>query len=116
MYSSSYGWGCIRNLASGYWKRTRKRFKKRSRFSIPIERTSSPDAGLIIWLILVSIPGVIIAIVCYRRKKNREQPVFVQAVQPQQIVQIMPQPVAININNSVSAAQEPLAKQSNENG
>ena len=30
MYSSSYGWGCIRNLASGYWKRTRKSFKKRS--------------------------------------------------------------------------------------
>ena len=85
-------------------------------FSIPIERTSSPDAGLIIWLILVSIPGVIIAIVCYRRKTNREQPVFVQAVQPQQIVQIMPQPVAININNSVSAAQPPSANQSNANG
>ena len=28
-------------------------------------------------------------------------PLFVQAVQPQQILQIMPQPVEININNSV---------------
>ena len=70
-------------------------------FSNPISRTSSSDDGLIIWLILVSISGVIIAIICYRRKKSREQPVFVQAVQPQQILQIMPQPVEININNSV---------------
>jgi len=85
-------------------------------FSNPISSSSSPDAGMIIWLILVSIFGVVIAVICYRRKKNREQPVFVQAVQPQQILQIVQQPVAININNSVSAAQPSPAIQSNENG
>ena len=63
----------------------------------------------------MSIFGVIIAVICYRRKKNREQPVFVQAVQPQQILQIVQQPVAININNSVPAAQPSPANQSNEN-
>lgn len=58
---------------------------------------------MIIWLIILVVTGVIVAIIFYRNKKNRERPILVQAAQPQ-IIQMVATPVSININNNVAAS------------
>ena len=71
--------------------------------SKPRLRSDSPDVGMIIWLTIMVVTGVIVTIIFYRNKKNRERPILVQAAQPQ-IIQMVAPPVSININNNVAAA------------
>ena len=87
---------------------------KRCIHQVHSSRPSSPDFGAIIFLIFLCVAGVIVAIVLYKNKRNREQPVFVQTTQPQ-VIQMMAQPVSININNNVPVSQQPQTMQTNSN-